>query len=193
MPTVNNTPIVLQPYSIAGKDSKHNIRPKKHSTHPQVENITLLPKYNYSLKNTTSRLLKRQRHRSIRIGHIFHGAFRWLFLFTIKNHLCAGDYAAAVCAIKSAQLKQGRTTRCVFFNARTVSVAIWQTIYFFVIRKTTFRTQKRFHNKQYPPKSKNQPLESERTHFDTGFNNSNVAMLRQTFIFLLLYQNTTVQ
>ncbi len=107
MPTVNNTPIVLQPYSIAGKDSKHNIRPKKHSTHPQVENITLLPKYNYSLKNTTSRLLKRQRHRSIRIGHIFHGAFRWLFLFTIKNHLCAGDYAAAVCAIKSAQLKQG--------------------------------------------------------------------------------------
>ena len=128
MPTVNNTPTVLQPYSIAEKDSKHNIRPKKHSTHPQVENITLLPKYNYSLKNTTSRLLKRQRHRSIRIGHIFHGAFRWLFLFTIKNHLCAGDYAATVCAIKSMQLKQYRATRCVFFNARTVSVAIWQTI-----------------------------------------------------------------
>lgn len=62
MPTVNNAPIVfivLQPYSIAEKDSNHNNRPQKHSTHPQVENITLLPKYNYSLKNTTSRLLKK--------------------------------------------------------------------------------------------------------------------------------------
>lgn len=62
MPTVNNAPIVfivLQPYSIAEKDSNHNNRPQKHNTHPQVENITLLPKYNYSLKNTTSRLLKK--------------------------------------------------------------------------------------------------------------------------------------
>ena len=50
------------------------------------------------------------------------------YFFTIKNHLCADDYATAVCAIKSTQLKQGRTTRCVFFNTRTVSVAIWQTI-----------------------------------------------------------------
>ncbi|MGN0752532.1 MAG: hypothetical protein ACI4M2_06010 [Christensenellales bacterium] len=125
------------------------------------------------------------------VSVVFHGAFRWLF--SIKNYLFAGDYAAAVYAIKSAQLKQYRATRCVFFNARTVSVAIWQTIHFFVIRKTTFRTQKRFHNKQYPPKSKVQPHGSDRTHFDTGFNNSNVAMHRQTFIFLLLYQNTTVQ
>ena len=61
------------------------------------------------------------------VSVIFHGAFRWLF-FTIKNHLCADNYTAVVCAIKSTQLKQDRTTRCVFFNARTVSVAIWQTI-----------------------------------------------------------------
>ena len=47
------------------------------------------------------------------VSVVFHGAFRWLFLFTIKNHLCADEYAAAVCAIKSTQLKQGRTTRCV--------------------------------------------------------------------------------
>ena len=60
------------------------------------------------------------------VSVIFHGAFRWFF--TIKNHLCADDYAATVCAIKSTQLKQGRTTRCVFFNTRTVSVAIRQTI-----------------------------------------------------------------
>lgn len=66
---VNNTPIVLQPSSIAEKDSNHNNRPQKHSTHPQVENITLLPKYNYSLKNTITCLLKRQQYRSNRVGH----------------------------------------------------------------------------------------------------------------------------
>lgn len=116
MPTVNNTPIVfiaLQPSSIAEKDSKHNNRPQKNSTYPQVENIAILPEHHFSLKNTTTCLLKRQRYRSIRIGHIFHGAFRWLFLFTIKNHLYADDYAATVCAIKSTQLKQDQTTRYV--------------------------------------------------------------------------------
>ena len=41
------------------------------------------------------------------------------YFFTIKNHLCAGDYAATICAIKSTQLKQGQTTRCVFLNTRT--------------------------------------------------------------------------
>lgn len=50
-----------------------------------------------------------------------------------------------------------------------------------VARKTTYRTRKRFHNKQYTSKSKDQPLESDRTHFDTGFNKSNVAMHHQTF------------
>ena len=42
-------------------------------------------------------------------------------------------------------------------------------------RKTTFRTRKRFHNKQYPPKSKEkQPHRSDHTHFDIGFNNGNL-------------------
>ena len=40
-------------------------------------------------------------------------------------------------------------------------------------RKTTFKTQKRFHNKQYTPKSKDQPFESDRTHFYVRFNNGN--------------------
>ena len=65
---VNNTPIVLQPSSIAEKDSKHNNRPKK-CTYPQVENITILPEHLFSLKKTTSRLLKRQRLCSIRVSH----------------------------------------------------------------------------------------------------------------------------
>ena len=60
-------------------------------------------------------------------------------------------------------------------------------------RKTTFGTQKRLHNKQYTPKSKDQPFESERTHFDIGFNNGNIAMHRPTIIFLLSHKITTVQ
>lgn len=55
-------------------------------------------------------------------------------------------------------------------------------------RKTTFRTRKRFHNKQYTPKSKDQPFESERTRFYVRFNKSNVAMHRPTIIFLLSHK-----
>ena len=119
------------------------------------------------------------------VSVIFHGAFRWLF-FTIKNHLCADDYAATVCAIKSPQLKQDRTTCCIFFNTKKVSVAVRQTIRACVIRKATFGTRKRFHNKQYSPKSKDQPFESERTHFDIEFNNGNIAMQRPTIILFFL-------
>ena len=114
------------------------------------------------------------------------------YFFTIKNHLCAGNYAANVCAMKSAQLKQGRTTRCVFLNTRTYPSLFRKRFNFFVIRKATFRTQKRFHNKQYTPKLKDQPFESERTHFDTGFNNGSIAMHRQTFIFLLAHQTSSI-
>lgn len=53
-------------------------------------------------------------------------------------------------------------------------------------RKTTFRTRNRFHNKQYTPKSKDQPLESERTHFYVRFNNGSIAMHRPTIIFFFL-------
>lgn len=171
MPTVINTPIVLQPYSIAEKDSKQNNRPQKNSTYPQVENITILPEHLFSLKNTTTCLLKRQQHRSIRVGHFLRCVS---MVFTIKNHLCADEYADTVCAIKSTQLKQGQTTRCVFLNTRTYPSLFRKRFNFFVIRKATFRTQKRFHNKQYTPKLKDQPFESERTHFDTGFNNGNL-------------------
>lgn len=188
---VNNTPIVLHPSSIAEKDSKQNNRPQKNSTYPQVENITILLKNHFSLKNTITCLLKRQQYRSNRVGHFLRCVS--MIIFFNQNHLCADEYAATVCAIKSTQLKQGQTTRCVFLNTRTYPSLFGKRFNFFVIRKATFRTQKRFHNKQYTPKSKDQPFESERTHFDTGFNNSNVAMHRQTFIFLLLYQNTTVQ
>ncbi len=107
------------------------------------------------------------------------------YFFTIKIYLCAGDYAATICAIKSTQLKQGRTTRCVFFNTRTVRRYLVNDLTC-VARKATFKTQKRFHNKQYTPKLKDQPFESERTHFDTGFNNGSIAMHRPTIIFFFL-------
>lgn len=60
-------------------------------------------------------------------------------------------------------------------------------------RKTTFKTRKRFHNKQYTPKPKDQPFESDRTHFDIEFNNGSIAMHRPTIIFLLSHKITTVQ
>ena len=60
-------------------------------------------------------------------------------------------------------------------------------------RKTTFRTRKRFHNKQYTSKSKVQPHGSDRTHFYVRFNKSNVATHRPTIIFLLSHKITTVQ
>ena len=60
-------------------------------------------------------------------------------------------------------------------------------------RKTTFKTRKRFRNKQYTPKLKDQPFEPEHTLFDIGFNNGSIAMHRQTFIFLLSHKITTVQ
>ena len=87
------------------------------------------------------------------VSAIFHGAFRWLFFFN-QNHLCADEYAATVCAMKSTQLIQGQTTRCVFLNTRTYPSLFRKRFNFFVILKTTFRTQKHFHNKQYTPKSK---------------------------------------
>lgn len=59
----------MQPSSIAEKDSKNNNRPQKNSTYPQVENITIFPDHHFSLKNTTTCLLKRRRRRSIRIDN----------------------------------------------------------------------------------------------------------------------------
>lgn len=70
-----------------------------------------------------------------------------VILFTIKNHFYADDYAATVCTMKSSQLKQDRTTRRFFFNARTVSVDLANDL-ICAAHKTTFGTRKRFHNKQ---------------------------------------------
>ena len=182
---VNNTPIVLQPSSIAEKDSKHNNRPKK-CTYPQVENITILLKNHFSLKKTTSRLLKRQRLCSIRVSH-FPRRVSMIIFFQSKSFMRRRvrryRLPHKIHAIKT------RPNNPLHFLQRKNSIRRYlRNDLTCAARKTTFRTRKRFHYKQYTPKSKDQPFESERTRFYVRFNKSNVAMHRPTIIFLLSHK-----
>lgn len=125
MPTVNNTPIVLQPYSIVEKDSKQNNRPQKNSTYPQVENITILLKNHFSLKNTTTCLLKRQQHRLIRVGHFSRRVSMVFYnqkLFA-RRRLRRYHLRHKIHAIKTRPNNPLR-----FLKHKNVSVAISQTI-----------------------------------------------------------------
>ena len=91
------------------------------------------------------------------VSIIFHSAFRWLFLFTIKNHLCAGEYAATVCAMKSTQLKQGRTTRFVT-STQEQYPSLFSKRFNLCRSQNDVQNKKAFRNKQYTPKSKDQLL-----------------------------------
>lgn len=128
MPTVNNTPIVfivLQPYSIAEKDSKHNNRPKK-CTYPQVENITILPEHLFSLKKTTSRLLKRQRLCSIRVSH-FPRRVSMIIFFQSKSFMRRRVRRYRL-RHKIQVIKTRPNNPLRFLKHKNVSVAISQTI-----------------------------------------------------------------
>lgn len=153
MPTVNYTPIVfivLQPYSIAEKDLKHNNRPKK-CTYPQVENITILPKLLFSLKNTITCLLKRQQYRSNRVGHFLRCVSMVFYnqKSFVRRRLRRCRLRHKIHAIKTRPnnplrfLQRKNSIRRYLANDLTC-----------VARKATFRTQKRFHNKQYTPNQK---------------------------------------
>lgn len=184
MPTVNNTPIVfivLQPYSIAEKDLKHNNRPKK-CTYPQVENITILPKLLFSLKNTITCLLKRQQYRSNRVGHFLRCVSMVFYnqKSFVRRRLRRCRLRHKIHAIKTRPnnplrfLQRKNSIRRYLANDLTC-----------VARKATFRTQKRFHNKQYTPNQKINLL-NQRTHFDIWFNNGNLqCTVRPLFFFLL--------
>ena len=101
------------------------------------------------------------------VSVIFHGAFRWLFFYNqksfVRRRLRRCRLRHEIRAIKTRPnnplrfLQRKNSIRRYLANGLTC-----------VARKTTFRTQKRFHNKQYTPKSKDQPFESERTLFDIG-------------------------
>ena len=128
MPTVNNTLIVfivLQPYSIAEKDSKHNNRPKK-CTYPQVENITILPEHLFSLKKTTSRLLKRQRLCSIRVSH-FPRRVSMIIFFQSKSFMRRRVRRYRL-RHKIHAIKTRPNNPLRFLKHKNVSIAIWQTI-----------------------------------------------------------------
>ena len=91
---------------------KNTVRIHKLKILPFFPNITTRWKYNVSPLKKDNDIVQ-----SVSVTFFtvrFDGYF-----FTIKNHLRADDYATTVCAIKSTQLKQGRTTRCVFLNTRT--------------------------------------------------------------------------
>lgn len=151
----------MKPSSIAEKDSKHNNRPQKNSTYPQVENITIFPDHHFSLKNTTTCLLKRRRRRSIRIDN-FPRRVSMVIFYNLKSfvrrRLRRYRLRHKIHAIKTRQnnplrfLQRKNSIRRYLANDLTCAA-----------RTTTFRTQKRFHNKQYTSKSKDQPLESNRT------------------------------
>ena len=129
MPTDNNTPIVfiiLQPYSIAEKDLKHNNRPQKNSTYPQVENITILPKHLFSLKNTTTCLLKRQQHRSIRVGHF--SRFVSMIIFFQSKSFMRRRVRRYRLRHKIHAIKTRPNNPLRFLKHKNVSIAIWQTI-----------------------------------------------------------------
>lgn len=57
---------------------------QKKCTYPQVENITILPEHLFSLKKTTSRLLKRQRLCSIRVSHFPRRVSMIIFTYNQK-------------------------------------------------------------------------------------------------------------
>ena len=150
MPTVNNTPIVLHPSAIAEKDSKQNNRPKKMY-------VSTSWKYYHSsrtsllVEKTTSHLLKRQRHRLIRVGHFLRCVSMVFYnqKSFARRRLRHYRLRHKIHAIKTRPnnplrfLKRKNSIRRYLVNDLTCAA-----------RKTTFSTRNRFHNKQYTSKSK---------------------------------------
>lgn len=125
------------------------------------------------------------------LSGFFHSAFHRLLLFT-KKYFSHQTFRTCRLRQENHTMKT-KLNKSLLVRRKKVSVAVRQTILGCVIRKATFGTQKLFHNKQYTPKSKDQPLKSAYTHFYVRLDNSNVAMHRPTIIFLLSHKITTVQ
>ena len=126
------------------------------------------------------------------VSVIFHGAFRWLFFYNqksfVRRRLRRYRLRHKIHAIKTRPNNPLRFLQCKNSIRRYLANDLTCAA-----RKTTFKTRKLFHNKQYPPKSKIQPHGSALTHFDIRFNNGSIAMHRPTIIFLLHRKITTVQ
>ena len=121
------------------------------------------------------------------VSVVFHGAFRWLFFYNqksfVRRRLRRCRLRHEIHTIKTRPNNPLRFLQCKNSIRRYLANDLTCAA-----RKTTFKTRKRFHNKQYTHKSKDQPHGSDRTHFDIGFNNGSIAIHRPT-IFSSFSQN----
>ena len=101
------------------------------------------------------------------VSVVFHGAFRWLFLFTIKNHLCANDYAATVCAITHA-IKTRSNNPLRFLQRKNSIRRYLANDLTCAVRKTTFRTRNVFTTNNTRPNQKINHLNQSALIFTLG-------------------------
>ena len=199
MPTVNNTNLGFPPCFWLILRYTHGLYGKVLSrsralSYPKNTTENLFTTENAEISDDFWALKSRRFGNDIvqSVSVVFHGAFRWLFFLQsksfVRRRLRRCRLRHKIHAIKTRPnnplrfLQHKNSIRRYLSNDLTCTA-----------RKTKFGTRKRFHDKQYTPKSKDQPFESERTRFDIRFKNGNVAMHRQTFIFLLSHKITTVQ
>lgn len=106
--------------------------------------------------------------------------------------MCADDYAAAVCAIKSTQLIKAEQP-VAFSSTQEQYPSLFGKQFNLCRSQNDVQNKKTFSQQTIHAQIKDQPHGSDRTHFDIGFNNGNVAMHRQTIIFLLSHKIATFQ
>lgn len=99
---------------------------QKKCTYPQVENITILPEHLFSLKKTTSRLLKRQRLCSIRVS-LFPRRVSMIIFFQSKSFMRRRVRRYRL-RHKIHAIKTRPNNPLRFLKHKNVSVAISQTI-----------------------------------------------------------------
>lgn len=156
-----------------GKRLKAKQSSTKNSTYPQVENITILLKNHFSLKNTITCLLKRQQYRSNRVGHFLRCVSMVFYnqkLF-VRRRLRRYHLRHKIHAIKTRPnnplrfLQHKNSIRHYLANDLTFSS--------FAKRRSEQENVFTTNNTRPNQKINRLNLESERTHFDIGFNNGN--------------------
>lgn len=180
----------MQPSSNAENNPKHN-RPQKHNIYSQVKHYRsslisyIVEKYdNSSFKKTTMPFnLNRSISTSVSMAIFIYNQKSF-----VRRRLRRCRLRHKIHAIKTRPNNPLR-----FLQHKNIILHYLANDLTCAARKTTFRTGKRFHNKQYTPKPKDQPFESKRTHFYVRFNNGSIAMHRQTIIFLLSHKIATFQ
>ena len=112
--------------------------------------------------------------------------------YLLKNFFRTYHFAPAVRAMKSTLQKQTKQLAAFLRCRKSIRHGSSNDSGLFRSQNIV-QNKKAFRNKQYTPKSKDQPYGSDRTHFYVRFNNSNVAMHHPTLLFLLPHKITTIQ